>query len=500
VSTNLLAGLISVCMRATGQAASLTGQLERERAAAGAGPRHPRRVAGGSGGGWQDSGGLWPAIKLIEGVAAGEGDPEFGISAAACCPRTASSTSRDEIPETRAGAAADSWSLVHGGMAQNVGPILEMVTEKYLLRSRRSGPAARRRSACSTACSLAEAGRHPRVWASHHPQLPRPDADHHPVGQQPLHRDADRARARAFGADFWGFWMLGGMSGGGMGFIFDPARKRRPRSAWAEIMLRTKRELQHALPFAMEPVVYDFAINPHGTFATLLTGEEALMPSGYYADMAPRCCAPTARAVALSVRDENWTSFGAACRNRPELRGMVETLFERCSRGRTGSPAGRAPGIALLQGMASTAASTSQIRADLRSGRIGLAQNRLAASTTHRGRRGRRTSWTPIAAGQRRGLRLGEQPWPPARWPWSRWPPARAAAGPRAPAWSRRCIPSASWADGTARFIELHLAKSRKRGSRARRGSAPCLHHQLPDPRADVRAFLELAELRLPGR
>jgi hypothetical protein len=28
-----------------------------------------------------------------------------------------------------------------------------------------------------------------------------------------------------FGADFWGFWMLGGMSGGGMGFIFDPSRK-----------------------------------------------------------------------------------------------------------------------------------------------------------------------------------------------------------------------------------------------------------------------------------
>ena len=26
-----------------------------------------------------------------------------------------------------------------------------------------------------------------------------------------------------FGADFWGFWMLGGMSGGGMGFIFAPA-------------------------------------------------------------------------------------------------------------------------------------------------------------------------------------------------------------------------------------------------------------------------------------
>ena len=28
-----------------------------------------------------------------------------------------------------------------------------------------------------------------------------------------------------FGDAFWGFWMLGGMSGGGMGFIFDPAAK-----------------------------------------------------------------------------------------------------------------------------------------------------------------------------------------------------------------------------------------------------------------------------------
>src|SRR6185503_4859915 len=33
-------------------------------------------------------------------------------------------------------ALAASLVLVHGGMAQNVGPILNMVTEKYLLRSR----------------------------------------------------------------------------------------------------------------------------------------------------------------------------------------------------------------------------------------------------------------------------------------------------------------------------------------------------------------------------
>ena len=53
---------------------------------------------------------------------------------AACCPRTAFWTGEDASDETRQ-KLQDSLVLVHGGMAQNVGPILEMVTEKYLLRS-----------------------------------------------------------------------------------------------------------------------------------------------------------------------------------------------------------------------------------------------------------------------------------------------------------------------------------------------------------------------------
>src|SRR6266853_639408 len=71
---------IDVGMRATGQARSLTGALsEKERRLVAA-----RAILGewlgGSGGGWQDSGGIWPGIKLIHGVKAGERDPEFGIS------------------------------------------------------------------------------------------------------------------------------------------------------------------------------------------------------------------------------------------------------------------------------------------------------------------------------------------------------------------------------------------------------------------------------------
>src|SRR5664279_3596442 len=130
----LLACLIAVCMRASGQIHALTGSLEE----------HDRRLVaarailgewlGGSGGGWQDSGGVWPGIKLIHGVKAGEGDPEFGISRGRLLPNHEIFTAGRVPPSTRE-KLQQSLVLVHGGMAQDVGPILEMVTEKYLLRS-----------------------------------------------------------------------------------------------------------------------------------------------------------------------------------------------------------------------------------------------------------------------------------------------------------------------------------------------------------------------------
>jgi len=60
-----------------------------------------------------------------------------------------------------------------------------------------------------------------------------------------------------FGAAFWGFWMLGGMSGGGMGFIFAPERKAEAQQRLQAIMGETKQRLEGGVPFAMEPVVYD---------------------------------------------------------------------------------------------------------------------------------------------------------------------------------------------------------------------------------------------------
>jgi REP element-mobilizing transposase RayT len=379
VSTNLLAALVSVCMRATGQAASLTGELQE----------HERRLVlarallgewlGGSGGGWQDSGGVWPGMKLIEGVLAGEGDPECGISRGRLMPQHRILDHKDASAETRR-KLQNSLVLVHGGMAQNVGPILEMVTEKYLLRCDAEWKA--RQGMLGILDEILSALRCGDVRAIG-------DATSRNF-RQPIQTiipwatnyftETLIARVRAeFGDTFWGFWMLGGMSGGGMGFIFAPEQKARAQQRLQEIMSTTKRELQDALPFAMEPVVYDFAINERGTFADLLDGAAALLPLSYYTLIAPALLRQD-RHTLSPLRRAELDKFGAACRSRPELRGVVQTLFDAMlPRGKAESATDQTL-AALLNQHGFDRVQHEQIRADLKEGRIGLAQNRLPTS------------------------------------------------------------------------------------------------------------------------
>ena len=152
-------------------------------------------------------------------------------------------------------------------MAHNVGPILEMVTEKYLLRSEVEWQA--RKEAMKVLDEVVEAlcsGNVPAIAAATTRNFFGPIQAIIPWATN-LYTETVINRVREkFGDKFLGFWMLGGMSGGGMGFIFDPSVKPAAQEALGEIMTATKRELQNALPFAMEPVVYDFAINERGTW------------------------------------------------------------------------------------------------------------------------------------------------------------------------------------------------------------------------------------------
>jgi hypothetical protein len=400
VSTNLLACLVAVCMRATGQASALAGQLaEHERRLVAA-----RAILGewlaGSGGGWQDSGGVWPGVKLITGVLAGPEDPEYGISRGRLLPSHRIYRTDEVTPETRQ-RLQDSLVLVHGGMAQNVGPILEMVTEKYLLRSEAEWLG--RQEACRILDQVVAAlgdGDVRRIGDVTQRNFDGPIQAIIPwVSNLFTEKLIGRARAE-FGERFWGFWMLGGMSGGGMGFIFDPAAKPAAQDYMQELMVRTKRELEAALPFAMEPVVYDFAINERGTWAELLGAETQrrrgaeesgsgdsvppLMPPGYYALMIPDLVRLDRRQL-LPPRRAELNLFAAACRVQPELSGMVQTLFDRLLPSSTDPSSGQGANgqtlEALLVENGFDRVQHEQIRADVRAGRIGLAQNRLPANS-----------------------------------------------------------------------------------------------------------------------
>ncbi len=381
VSTSLLASLISAAMRATGQTRSLTGPLEENERRLVAARAILGEWLGGSGGGWQDSGGIWPGMKLIQGARACPGDAEYGVSRGRLLPNHRILT-REEVSDETRRRLEDSLVLVHGGMAQDVGPILEMVTERYLLRSEAEWRA--RRQAMQIFDDLVaalERGDVRAIGGLTHRNFSEPIQTIIPWASN-FYTEALIQRVRAaFGDGFWGFWMLGGMAGGGMGFLFDPRLKPLAQERLAAIMHETKRRLEYAVPFAMDPVVYDFAINERGTWAELLEGERALLPAGYYTLMVPGLLRVEPRLLAPSRRAE-LERLGAACRSEPELAGLVENLFERLLP-RAADAGGRDTRSqeALLAEYGFDRILHRQIQADLRSGRIGLAQNRLPVSS-----------------------------------------------------------------------------------------------------------------------
>jgi galactokinase/mevalonate kinase-like predicted kinase len=376
VSTNLLASLIAVAMRATGQTRTLTGTLAEDDRRLVAARAILGEWLGGSGGGWQDSGGVWPGMKLIEGQVAVEGDLEYGISRGCLLPRHHLLDFSSDVQRK----LEESLVLVHGGMAQDVGPVLEMVTEKYLLRSEREWKA--RQDAIGVLAEVLvalRAGDIPALGAATERNFFGPLQEIIPWATN-AYTERVIARTRAeFGADFWGFWMLGGMAGGGMGFMFAPSAKSRALVRLAEILREAKRELEAAVPFAMEPVVYQFAINQHGTRCELLRGEDALMPPGYYSLLAPSLLRLDPRNLSPLRRSE-LERLSEAARGEGRFAAMPRVLFETLMpRGVAKSDAGE--GLAeLLERYGFDREQHELIRQETKQGRVGLAQNRLPVS------------------------------------------------------------------------------------------------------------------------
>ncbi|MCA9077574.1 MAG: UTP--glucose-1-phosphate uridylyltransferase [Planctomycetaceae bacterium] len=380
VSTNLLGSLISICMRATGQVSSLTGGLEEADRRIVAARAILGEWIGGSGGGWQDSGGVWPGIKLIQGAAAEEGDPEHGISRGRLLPEHTVFDEDEVSAETRK-RLQDSLVLVHGGMAQNVGPILEMVTEKYLLRSEPEWTA--RGEAMSILDDVVEALREGDVEKIGSVTTRNFHGPLQTIIPWATNRFTDlliEHSRKKFGEQFWGFWMLGGMAGGGMGFIFDPDVKAEAQDWLQQTMSETKRELQTALPFAMEPVVYDFAINDRGSWAELQAGDAAMMPDRYYGLLVPGWLKREARDLSPQTRWE-LEQLGETCRDSNSDNSTSRMLLDRMLP-RADKDESRVESLHdLLETFGFDREQHEQICSDLRAGRVGLSQNRLPSTT-----------------------------------------------------------------------------------------------------------------------
>jgi hypothetical protein len=405
VSTNLLASLISLLMRATCQTASFTGPLDRETAPVVVARAILGEWLGGSGGGWQDSGGIFPGVKVIRGVPAGETDPEHGVSRGRLLPshellhevlvQHASEIGNDspplpssvvhdashELPEFHR-ALAESLVLVHGGMAQNVGPILNMVTEKYLLRSPHEWSG--RGEALAIFDQIVEAVRTCNIrelgslttqnWEG-------PLKGIIPWVSNDFTEGIIREAKTALGDDFWGFLMLGGMSGGGMAFFVAPARRASFRDEISGIMKRVKARLDDALPFAMEPVVYDFRINPFGTAAEFNEGAAAMMPPRYYTLQVPKMIAEATGPID-ALRKSDVDHFANHCPDQAELlrvfRTMVNNLFPVTrSAGDSVSSTWDDQANKIRKENGFDPVQHEQLREDLQRGRIGLSRNRL---------------------------------------------------------------------------------------------------------------------------
>lgn len=59
-----------------------------------------------------------------------------------------------------------------------------------------------------------------------------------------------------------------------MGFIFDPDIKLEASLILGGIMLETKRQMESYLPFAMDPVVFDYTVNNEGTVAEICSSSK----------------------------------------------------------------------------------------------------------------------------------------------------------------------------------------------------------------------------------
>jgi hypothetical protein len=130
----------------------------------------------------------------------------------------------------------------------------------------------------------------------------------------------------------------------------------------------------------MDPVVYDFSINDNGSFATMLTGENAIMPDRYYALVMPELLRTPLRKLPAGRRAE--MTQVASLIEGTQGNATAKLLFRGLLPAKESLQAKQETLPEILDQCGFDRKQHETIREDLLKGRIGLASNRLASSTT----------------------------------------------------------------------------------------------------------------------
>jgi hypothetical protein len=280
----------------------------------------------------------------------------------------------------------NSLVLMHGGMASNVGPILEMVTEKYLLRGKKEWEARQQTNEIfDNILAAIKEGDIKKLGENTARNWEYPIKTIIPWASTYFTEQIIAKAKKEFGKNYYGFLMLGGMSGGGMGMFVNPEYHEEYKMKVLDLLRKTKNELSDSLPFAMEPVVYNWNINSKGSWSNLLTGADAIMPEQYYGIHVSELVRKDPSTVSY-IRRAEIDFFTTHCEQNnlayPLLRTIVSNLFKvsdpssqtnRSVENEKTDRIKKENGFDTIQ--------HEEIREELQKGRIGLARNRLPAET-----------------------------------------------------------------------------------------------------------------------
>jgi galactokinase/mevalonate kinase-like predicted kinase len=269
VSTNLLAGLILGLLRFSGQHGSEPGAVSEQEKLDVATRAIYGEWIGGSGGGWQDFGGMWGGFKKILGQAA---DPRFDPDSPGCLLPVYETL---EIPSENIERILSSLVLVNGGTGQDVGPVLRMITTQFITKDRTAWEArlrAERRHGEILAAILAGDAR----------ALGRLENEDFvdrtlisPLSNNLYHRRVASELQDRMGGDLWGYDSTGGRSGAGGIFLVNPKERHEFERAFIQVSQQAQRELAGQMHFSSSPKVYRLEVNDRGIQVRQFPGAEA---------------------------------------------------------------------------------------------------------------------------------------------------------------------------------------------------------------------------------